>query len=123
MVLLRYLFISSPVQSKTVPSVLVLTLSLLAATLGIDHVISELCCKGTILQMKWLLSNNSIINSLINNVSMLDPNRCDNEVCYKGTAVYKGFLYGYTNKISKGHGTPPIKLKNNKYTNKVKFHM
>ena len=66
---------------------------------GIDHVLSESCYKGTILQrhyrkmtIKWSFSYNSFVNSMIKKFGshimiMLYPNLCYSKVCYIGTVL------------------------------------
>ena len=68
-----------------------------------DHVISELCNNGTILQRNYMYLCRKMTISwsfrfpLIlfhgkkfgcHNMNMLYPNSCYNEVCYNGTVLY-----------------------------------
>ena len=54
---------------------------------GRNHVISELCYKGTILQRKmtilWLFSNNSMVNSMVKKMDSV----ISKSVCYKEAAM------------------------------------
>ena len=75
-----------------------------------DLVISESCYKQTILQSNyrkmiilWSFSYNSFVKlngkkMRGHNITMLYPNLCYNEVCYKGTALYhtKKSITGFT---------------------------
>ena len=61
-----------------------------------DSVISESCYTGTILQRNyrkmtilWSFPYNSFVKFQVkHNMTVLYPNLCSNEVCYKGTALY-----------------------------------
>ena len=69
-------------------------------SIGMDHVISELCCKRTILQKNyrkmtilWSFSYNSFEKFISKKIgsgymTAFYPNPYYNEVCYKGIALY-----------------------------------
>ena len=69
-------------------------------SIGMECVINESCYKGTMLlrnsrkmTILWSFSYNSCIKFTgkkigCHNMTVLYPNPCYNEVCYKGTALY-----------------------------------